>query len=235
MQRSTLLGGLAMAALAATAAVANGGAENGVAVDAELRAISSRVDARTSTVMIEATEPVAYVTSQPDPLTVVVDLRNVMAGFLAAPLAPVPPVMGVDVEEATAPDGAPLARVVVRLDRPAPHKVHSSRNVIYIDVDRPEGLTGLKPAPAPVAAGRSTSTRTATAIQSVRALPDGSGIALRGDGALIASSIEEAKDLPHRVLLDFRMSARRACRPSPTSTPVRFSASASAPTAARRS
>jgi type IV pilus secretin PilQ/predicted competence protein len=224
MERSTLLGvlsGVVIAALAATAVVANGGAENGEAASAELRAISSKVDGRTSTVMIEATEPVAYVTSQPDPLTVIVDLRNVVAGYLAAPLAPVPPVMHVDVEEATAPDGAPLARVVLRLDRPAPHKVHSARNIIYVEVDRPEGSAGLKPGPTTVAGSKpalagpglspvnAATTRTATAIQSVRALPDGAGIALRGDGTLVASSIEEAKDLPPRVLLDFHeVSAR---------------------------
>ncbi|HYB93963.1 MAG TPA: hypothetical protein VEC39_03250, partial [Vicinamibacterales bacterium] len=62
MERSTLLavlGGVGLAALAATATVANGGAENGAAPSAELRAISSKVEGRTSTVMIEATEPVA--------------------------------------------------------------------------------------------------------------------------------------------------------------------------------
>jgi type IV pilus assembly protein PilQ len=212
MQRSTLLGvlsALMMAALAATAAVANGGAENGVAANAELRAISSKIDARTSTVMIEATEPVAYVASQPDPLTLVVDLRNVLAGFLAAPVGPIPPVKGVEVEEATAPDGAPLARVVVRLDRPAPHKVRSARNVIFIEVDR-DGGTAAAPAIAAPPPGAAKA-RNATTIQSVRALPDGSGIALRGDGPLVASSIEEAKDLPPRVLLDFpEVSARVA-------------------------
>src|SRR5919108_5268027 len=154
MERSSLLGvlsGLAIAGLAATGVVANGGAENGVAADAELRAISSKMDSRTSTIMIEATEPVAYVTSQPDPLTVVVDLRNVLAGYLAAPLAPVPPVANVEVEEATAPDGAPLARVILRLDRPATHKVHSARNIIYVAVDKSEGAAA-PPAPKPTAA-----------------------------------------------------------------------------------
>ena len=42
-----------------------------------LRAVSARDDGGVSAVVIEATEPVAYVTSQPDPLTVLVDLRNV--------------------------------------------------------------------------------------------------------------------------------------------------------------
>ena len=50
------------------------------ATRAELRAISSRLEGVHSTVLIESSEPVAYVTSQPDPLTVLVDLRNVRAG-----------------------------------------------------------------------------------------------------------------------------------------------------------
>ena len=44
-----------------------------------LKSISSRLDGAVSTVLIEASEPVAYLTSQPDPLTVLVDLRNVNA------------------------------------------------------------------------------------------------------------------------------------------------------------
>src|SRR4029079_14893240 len=52
------------------------------ATRAELRAISTRFDGPRSTVLIEASEPVAYITSQPDPLTVLVDLRNVTAGQL---------------------------------------------------------------------------------------------------------------------------------------------------------
>src|SRR5687768_18617998 len=49
-----------------------------------LRSISSRLDGALSTVLIEASEPVAYLTSQPDPLTVLVDLRNVAAGSMAS-------------------------------------------------------------------------------------------------------------------------------------------------------
>ena len=68
---------------------------------AELRAISTRLDGARSQVLIEASEPVAYVTSQPDPLTVLVDLRNVKAGHAAAGhLGPLPPVADVRVEEA---------------------------------------------------------------------------------------------------------------------------------------
>src|SRR6187397_1428527 len=81
-----------------TAAV--GGAETPA-----LKSISSRLDGAISTVLIEASEPVAYLTSQPDPLTVLVDLRNVTAaGLDGKPVADMlAPVSAVGVEAATAP------------------------------------------------------------------------------------------------------------------------------------
>jgi len=58
-------------ALSASRPFAMGGAETPA-----LRSISSRLDGAISTVLIEASEPVAYLTSQPDPLTLFVDLRR---------------------------------------------------------------------------------------------------------------------------------------------------------------
>jgi hypothetical protein len=93
------------------------------ATRAELRAISSRLEGLHSTILIESSEPVAYVTSQPDPLTVLVDLRNVKAGQLPPGiLGPLPPVANVNVEEAVAGDGAPLARVRVGLAHQAKYR-----------------------------------------------------------------------------------------------------------------
>jgi type IV pilus secretin PilQ/predicted competence protein len=103
---------------------------------AELRAVSTRLDGTRSTVLIEASEPVAYVTSQPDPLTVLVDLRNVRGGQMGGVLGPLPPVANVDVEEAVAGDGAPVARIRVTLAHAATHRVRSSRNMIFVEVDR---------------------------------------------------------------------------------------------------
>jgi type IV pilus secretin PilQ/predicted competence protein len=197
--------------------------ETASVVRAELRAISTRLDGARSQVLIEASEPVAYVTSQPDPLTVVVDLRNVKAGTMPAALGPLPPVSDVDVVEAVAGDGADVARVKIKLAYAAKHRVRSSRNIIYVEVDRgvvprepgtpglqPEvDIAGLKPGPAVPMAGLKpgpalhgeTNIGNATALKSVRAIDN--GIALTGDGRLVASSIEEAKDAPPRLLLDF--------------------------------
>src|SRR6478735_7629753 len=102
-----------------------------------LKSISSRLDGTVSTVLIEASEPVAYLTSQPDPLTVLVDLRNVtVAGLDGRPVADMAaPVSAVGIEKATAPDGSPVARVRVHLDRAAKHRVRSSRNTILVEVE----------------------------------------------------------------------------------------------------
>ena len=121
-----------VAALAGPGAV-TGAASSGVEAP-QLRAVSSRLDGGVSSVVIEATEPVAYVTTQPDPLTVLVDLRNVSAGGVQLPVTKAP-VRGVRVEQRTATDGTPLARVRVDLDRAAPHRVRTSRNLIMVEVD----------------------------------------------------------------------------------------------------
>jgi type IV pilus assembly protein PilQ len=186
-----------------------------------LKSISSRLDGAISTVLIEASEPVAYLTSQPDPLTVLVDLRNVSANALdGKPAADMlAPVSGVAIEHATAPDGAPVARVRVRLDRAAKHRVRSSRNMILVELERSGALAassavpGLIKAPmmtaaapmavAPVAAAERRTT--ATELRSVRytKIDNGYSITLTGNGPLVAAKVEEVKDLPPRVLLDF--------------------------------
>ena len=74
----------ALVALSARAPVGAAGA----GVDtAALKKITSRLDARTGVVAIEASDPVPYVASQPDPKTFVVELRDVVASqaHLAVP------------------------------------------------------------------------------------------------------------------------------------------------------
>ena len=187
--------------------------ERAIEARAELRAISTRLDGARSQVLIEASEPVAYVTSQPDPLTVVVDLRNVKAGVMPAGLGPLPPVADVDVEDAVAGDGAEVARVRIKLAYAAKHRVRSSRNVIYVEVDRgvvvhEKGSSGTTTAAAAVESG----TTPATTLRAVRAIEN--GIALSGDGRLIAATIEESKDAPPRLLLDFPGVSSRGVPPT---------------------
>ena len=206
------------AALAVTLAASGPPPTDGPAV----RSISGRLDGGVSTVLIESSEPVAYLTSQPDPLTVFVDLRNARAeGLASQPLGDMqPPVSDVQVMRATAPDGAPVARVRVALARPSQHRVRASRNLIFVEVDRngeaapPRVPPMLLKAPAatPVAhtqevaaTAPKTANAPATRLTAVRSLslPGGTAIALSGNGRLVASKVESVSDMPARVLLDF--------------------------------
>ncbi len=103
---------------------------------AKLTTITSRGDARSATLVIEATEPVPYVATRPDPLTVVIDFRNVAPGSLAASSARLTgPIASVDIESAESM-GAPVSRVRIGLTQPVAHHVRADRNRVLIDFDR---------------------------------------------------------------------------------------------------
>jgi len=228
-QRASLVSVAPVVVALAVMVTASGIAAKGGAETPALKSISSRLDGAVSTVLIEASEPVAYLTSQPDPLTVLVDLRNVNAAALdGKPIADMlAPVKGVALEYATAPDGAPVARVRVRLDRAAKHRVRSARNTILVEVQRNEGSNGStgamgsksvvptivprvpEPARASAVATASKAGATkaaATELRSVRfgKTDAGYSVTLAGNGPLVAATVEEAKDMPARVLLDFK-------------------------------
>jgi type IV pilus assembly protein PilQ len=102
-----------------------------------LKAISSRVNAKGASLVIEATDPVPYVASRPDPLTVVVDFRNAVAEGVANSVAPSAksPIAGVEVEPA---DGSTsTSRVRIALVQPVGHHIRSERNTVVIDFDKP--------------------------------------------------------------------------------------------------
>jgi len=125
----------AFVALSAKAPVGAAGA----GVDtAALKKITSRLDARTGVVAIEASDPVPYVASQPDPKTFVVELRDVVAAPVTHPVQPDPrnPFAAVAVENAVAADGTRVARVQLTLSAAVRPRVRSSRNVIYVEADR---------------------------------------------------------------------------------------------------
>src|SRR5215475_327069 len=83
-----------------------------------LKAISSRVTSTGTSLVIEASEPVPYVATRPDPLTLYIDFRNVSADGLTSVVAPAKgPIAAVAVEPAD-PIGAGSPRVRVRLSQP---------------------------------------------------------------------------------------------------------------------
>ena len=170
-----------------------------------LKGMSSSAGRRITTVSIETSDPVAYVTSRPDPLTLFIDLRDVDAsGARSALLGAKGILSGAAIEEATGADGARVVRVRIRLTTPAAHQVRSKRNVIHVDFDSAFPLGSVGNA-SPTAAGAPASSRFATMLENVRAeaKPTGAAITLTGNGELIVESVTPFGDGTPRVVLSF--------------------------------
>ncbi len=201
--------------IAALAALAGGDLRLDASTAPRLTAITSTAGAR-SAVLIEASEPVAYASTRPDPFTVLVDLRNVAAAGYANGFTPQPgsPVRTVVVEPAKADDGVPVTRVRVSLSEPVSHHVRSQRNVIFIDFNGDDTLpaaSGALVVPGaprgPTAAASATPsampTGPASVLRAVRAEQEGgsTSVILTGNGKLSAARVEQAGD--RRLFLDF--------------------------------
>ena len=140
------------------------------------------VSSQGNAVLIEATEPVAYSVTQPDPLTLVLDMRNVSTADARNDVRRQGAIAGVDLEQATAIDGRAVARIRLSLTRTAAYKVRSARNMIRVELT--PAATGLAasatapdlpipmPMPVPVTYAAPTDARqsdqraTATAVAS---------------------------------------------------------------------
>jgi type IV pilus assembly protein PilQ len=179
--------------------------ETPAAASPRLKGMSSSAGRRITTVSIETSDPVAYVTSRPDPLTLFIDLRDVdVSAARNALLGAKGIVSGAAIEEAAGADGSRVARVRIRLTEPAAHQVRSKRNVIHIDFDSAFPLGSIGNASAS-AAGTPTSARFATMLENVRAesKPTGASITLTGNGELIVESVTPLGDGTPRVVLSF--------------------------------
>jgi type IV pilus assembly protein PilQ len=184
---------------------------------ARLSVVSAKASVHGASVLIEASEPVAYVTTRPDPLTVLVDLRNVSTAGASNRIAtsPVGPIAAVTFEDARAADGAAVARVKILLAAPAKHQVHSERNMIQVDVlpdaDAPAAvkLAGSAATTSPTIKLGATAPKTAgtaaTRLEAVRTNAGARGVevTLAGNGALVASAAEFTRVAPHKLVLDF--------------------------------
>ncbi|HJZ70675.1 MAG TPA: type IV pilus secretin PilQ, partial [Vicinamibacterales bacterium] len=107
-----------------------------------LKAISARTSGSGASLLIEASEPVAYSLTRPDALTVLVDFRNVTHDDVANTVAANgrSAIAGVSVED-TESLGAPTARVRIALAQPVAHHARSDRNTVVIDFDKPSAKT----------------------------------------------------------------------------------------------
>jgi type IV pilus secretin PilQ/predicted competence protein len=190
---------LVLGLLVATGAIAPVGATGGSPELPTLTKIGSRVDERTGVITIEASDPVPYVASQPDPRTYVVELRDVATrGFADGfKVDPRHPVGAVHVESAHAADGVTVARIRMTLNQPVRPRVRSTRNVIVVEADRLDRApNGNNPVVSPAGP--------ASAIRDIRHTLRGkaTAITLRGTGRLVATNVEMAKDAPARLLVD---------------------------------
>jgi type IV pilus assembly protein PilQ len=212
--------GRAVARLAAIAAVAAVTSMVSSAGNTPVRLVG--VTAHGNAVLIEASEPVAYSVSRPDPLTLLVDMRNVDGAAARNDVKRQGTIAGVKVEQTNAVDGRTVARVRLSLARAAEYKVRSSRNMIRVELT-PAATTEL-PAPPPppmpavvpetpvastpasaLAPAPAASSAPATAIERIRADKSGAStiVTLSGDGYLAPSRIAESEDAPRRLVLDF--------------------------------
>ena len=190
---------LVLGAVVAGGAIAPLGASEGRSELPTLTKIASRVDDRTGVITIEASEPVPYVASQPDPHTYIVELRDVATrGFADAFQAdPRHPVGAVQVESAHAADGVAVARIRLSLNQPVRPRVRSTRNLIVVEADRldrePNGNNAVvSPAGPAVAIHDIRHTRRGTAT----------AVTLRGTGRLVPMSVEMAQEGPARLLVN---------------------------------
>jgi len=185
------------AVVALSAKVPVGAAGAGVDT-ATLKKITSRLDARTGVLAIEASDPVPYVASQPDSKTFVIELRDVVAAAVSHPVQADPrnPFAAVAVENAVAADGARVARVQLSLAAPVRPRVRSSRNVIFVEADRLD-----TDAPA---AGTTVSRGPTATIKDILVQPrDGAtAVTVRATGPIEPANVYVPKDGPRRLVMN---------------------------------
>jgi type IV pilus assembly protein PilQ len=126
-------------------------ADTPAAPSAKLKSISERAGRGGTSLVIEASEPVPYLTTRPDSLTVLLDFRNVGADGVSNAVAAKPAglIAGVAVERVESM-GVPMARVRIKLAEPIAHTVRSDRNNVLVEFDRDArtGIPYVTPQPA---------------------------------------------------------------------------------------
>lgn len=127
---------------------------NATVPSVRLTTISAKVNGKGASLVIEASEPVSYVASRPDPLTLLLDFRNVGAEGVANSVAAnaKSPIASVAVEAAESL-GAPASRVRIALAQPVSHRVRSDRNTVVVDFERPSGKVPYVLPPATTSTG----------------------------------------------------------------------------------
>ncbi len=141
---SSLSLAIAVVAILAGAVVSGAGRKPaGYVVRPRLTAISSLVNPTGVSVVIEASEPAPYVLTRPEPLTIYVEFRDVGALGLGNRCTPHAgsPIAAVSVESSRVAT-SPASRVKITLAQAVAHRVHSDRNTVVVDLDRPSDEFG---------------------------------------------------------------------------------------------
>jgi type IV pilus assembly protein PilQ len=104
-----------------------------------LKTISSRVTSKGTSLVIEASEPVPYVATRPDPLTLLIEFRNVSADTVTSTVeADVKSaIASVAVEPGEDGDASQQGpRIRVRLSEPVAYRARANRNTVVIEFDK---------------------------------------------------------------------------------------------------
>ncbi len=168
--------------------------------------VTSESTAASQSVFITATGHAAYTSHQPDPLTVLITLRDVAAGDVSSRLRPAPddPVGTLEVLDSVDDNGNQVAQVRIGLRQATTYEVRSRQETIQVRFARfvPLAAEPVKAASVPPVADRG---RPATAILSVETAVESHfvSVTLRGNGVLSPARILEAEHLPPRLVFDF--------------------------------
>jgi type IV pilus assembly protein PilQ len=154
-----------------------------------LTTISAKVNGKGASLVIEASEPVSYVASRPDPLTLLLDFRNVGAEGVANSVAAnaKSPIASVVIEAAESL-GAPASRVRIALAQPVTHRVRSDRNTVVIDFERSSGKVPYVLPPASAATGSTPDAMQALAQQESTAVDPVEALGVKPAQALPGSA-----------------------------------------------
>ena len=174
---------------------------------ARLVGVFSRVEGRATEIVIETSEPVAYVTSRPDPLTLLVDLRNVTAGSSMSIQKQNRVLSDVSVESARADDGAGVSRVKLTFAEPGNPTVRSRWNAVIVGFGaspRPASAVpqGQSSAPAPQAEVKPAPPAVPAPSAATPARAQATPVDLSGQGA--------KKFTGHLISFDFQQADLRA-------------------------
>jgi type IV pilus secretin PilQ/predicted competence protein len=145
--------------LTAGALVSVSGQSPGSGAQARITDISLRVSAKATSLVIEVSEPVPYVATRPDPVTVILEFRNTTAkGAVHSVAKSVRESIAAVYVEPSESLGAATSRVRIALAQPLTHHVRSERNKVIVDLDKPvpgqalPQTTRARPAVDPIAA-----------------------------------------------------------------------------------